>query len=254
MINLGAINAGRLLSEGFNLMPNSTEDRFRILTYHSIGDNVPLDNKGIYNLKENKFYDQMSFLKDSRNKISHLGDFNNLSITFDDGFLNNLSVALPILDKFGFPFTVFITPDFIENNCNNLYLNRSQLLELASYKNVTIGAHGFSHKHLGLLNRDSAIREISDSKKWLEDIISKEVIHFSYPFGSYSDETVSLLKKYLYQTACTVNFGSNFNGCCLFELNRTDIFSFDTLRDFKLKISGAWDWLEFRTKRHKIWK
>jgi peptidoglycan/xylan/chitin deacetylase (PgdA/CDA1 family) len=253
MINYGRINTGRLISEGFNLFSNSSKDKFRILTYHSIGDDVPKDYKGIYNLKKNKFYDQMSYLKDTDFEIGHLGDFNSISITFDDGFLNNLSVALPILENFNFPFTVFITPGFVENSYNNLYLNKSQLLELASYKNVTIGAHGFSHKPLGLLNTESALEEISDSKKWLEDLISKEVIHFSFPHGNYSDETLTLVKNCLFESACTVNFGSNANGCSLFELKRTDIFSFDTLRDFKLKINGAWDWLEIRTKRHKVW-
>ena len=225
---------------------------FRILTYHSIGDSVPLDKSGIYNLDKNKFYDQMKYLYDYKIPISPLSDYKNLSITFDDGFLNNLTTALPILDKFNFPFTIFVTPYFINNNLNNLYFNKGQLKELSKYKNVTIGAHGFTHRHLGNLNFHQAFDEISNSKKWIEDLISKEITLFSYPFGSYKNETIDILKDNSFLSACTVNFGTNYNAHEKFELNRTDIFSFDNIRDFKLKLNGSWDWIKFRTKRHKI--
>ena len=251
MNNKILLNSARIYSEIYNIFPKSKENKFRILTYHSIGNDVPLDKKGIYNLSKDKFIEQMKLLHCNNIMVSTLDDFCNLSITFDDGFLNNYTVALPILEKYKFPFTIFITPKFIKNNLNNLYLNKIQLRDLASNKLATIGAHGFTHNHLGLMNREESFNEICDSKKWLEDIIGKEIIHFSYPFGSYNDETISLLKENNYKTSCTVNFGINCNNQNKFELKRTDIFSFDTLRDFNLKINGGWDWLEFRTKRHK---
>ena len=37
-------------------------------------------------------------------------------ITFDDGFKNNLSVAAPILEKYGVPATFYVTSDFVSNN------------------------------------------------------------------------------------------------------------------------------------------
>ena len=241
------VNAGRVISEFSNIFPIK-KNNFRILTYHSIGDHVPLDKMGIYNLTKNKFYTQMKYLHDNNIKISPLSEFSNLSITFDDGFLNNYLTAFPILNNFNFPFTIFITPKFIDNY---LYLNRSQLKELSTFPNVTIGAHGFTHRHLGHLNYKETYEELINSKKWIENLIGKEVNHFSYPFGSYNNDTMTLLRENNYLSSCTVNFGTNYDKCNLYELKRTDIFSFDTLRDFKLKINGAWDWIEFRTKRHK---
>ena len=38
------------------------------------------------------------------------------AITFDDGFRNNLSLALPILVKYEVPATIYITTDFIDRN------------------------------------------------------------------------------------------------------------------------------------------
>ncbi len=38
------------------------------------------------------------------------------TITFDDGFENNYSIAAPILEEFNIPATFYITKNFIENN------------------------------------------------------------------------------------------------------------------------------------------
>ena len=45
---------------------------FRILTYHSIGDDVPEDVNGLYNLSEDKFYKQMKYLYDNNYNVCSL--------------------------------------------------------------------------------------------------------------------------------------------------------------------------------------
>lgn len=41
---------------------------------------------------------------------------NAFAVTFDDGFANNLTVALPVLREFGVPATIYLTSDFIDSN------------------------------------------------------------------------------------------------------------------------------------------
>ena len=88
----------------------------RILNYHSI-DN----NKDLYSVTRNSFYNHMLIIhKHYKDRVDFLTlrniKNNSLFITFDDGYENNLNVALPIMEEFQFPFTIYITTDFIKKN------------------------------------------------------------------------------------------------------------------------------------------
>jgi peptidoglycan/xylan/chitin deacetylase (PgdA/CDA1 family) len=40
----------------------------------------------------------------------------NVAVTLDDGYRNNLSLALPVFEQFGVPVTWFVSPKFVEND------------------------------------------------------------------------------------------------------------------------------------------
>lgn len=75
---------------------------------------------------------------------------------------------------------------------------------------VTIGAHTVSHTPLSTLPVQFQSEEIAESKKQLENWLSKEITVFSYPFGGlvdYTPESVRLCKK-----AGFVKSAANFPG------------------------------------------
>lgn len=47
-----------------------------------------------------------------------------VALTFDDGFANNYSVAFPVLQKYGFPFTVFLTTGLLDKPGAQLWTER----------------------------------------------------------------------------------------------------------------------------------
>ncbi len=58
---------------------------------------------------------------------------------------------------------------------------------MSDSSSVVIGAHTVSHPSLAYLNRSNQRFEIETSKKVLSDKIQKDLIHFSFPFGTHSD-------------------------------------------------------------------
>jgi peptidoglycan/xylan/chitin deacetylase (PgdA/CDA1 family) len=89
----------------------------RILTYHGIDRVGRRDLNGRF-VSETVFEAHLRYLSARANVIS-LDDFFaqkfdnqcfNVAITFDDGYRNNLELALPLLEKYGLPATFFITP------------------------------------------------------------------------------------------------------------------------------------------------
>ncbi|QNM86268.1 polysaccharide deacetylase family protein [Polaribacter pectinis] len=72
---------------------------------------------------------------------------------------------------------------FDEKEVNSsLYMAESEVLEL-SEKNM-IGNHTYSHKHLGVLNKDELNKEIVESKKYLEKVTKSVINTISYPYGT----------------------------------------------------------------------
>lgn len=65
-------------------------------------------------------------------------------------------------------------------------------------KSAVIGAHTHLHPSLGALTYDEQFKEISTSKKIIEEVTGEKVIHFSYPFGTHQDynsDTIKIVKR-----------------------------------------------------------
>lgn len=121
-----------LFRVGIRALPKTPPPVSRILLYHGIDE----AGSTAYNTKfisQENFERQIRYLKE-HGQIVSLRDFFEGSfdksrlataITFDDGFRNNLTRALPILEKYNAPATIFVTginslgegilwPDFID--------------------------------------------------------------------------------------------------------------------------------------------
>lgn len=121
-----------------------------------------------------------------------------LVITFDDGYKDNLTAALPVAEKYQIPITIFITTgifdsgspfswDDIYGNNVGTYLNKEEVATLARNPLITIGSHTVHHPRLRNLAREAQRSEIGGAKNTLESVTSKPVQFFAYPFGGHLD-------------------------------------------------------------------
>ncbi|MBU1007672.1 polysaccharide deacetylase family protein [Candidatus Dependentiae bacterium] len=224
-------------------------------------------------------------------------------ITFDDGYVDNLLYAKPLLEKYRIPATIFVSTHYVnkkkefwwdeleriillapalpeklslsinkkeytwlltnqkkhnqhlqkwdvlqkpKNDSHRLYLDLHTLLKPLSFEKkeiilqklaswarvqnkarhnyhvasheeliklsrspfIEIGSHTVTHSNLAAQTQEKQSYEITQSKKYLENIIKKPVNSFSYPFGTHNDigtKLPSMVKKTGYALA-TANY------------------------------------------------
>ncbi len=168
-----------------------------------------------------------------------------LAITFDDGYRDNLTIAAPILSEASIPFTVFVTPGFIESG-EAQYLNRSDVKTLADISGAGIGAHGFSHRKLTECDDRELASELNDSRAWIEDLIGRPVTTMSYPHGAVDRRVRNAAEEAGYAIAACSRFGIHGAGDDPFLVPRTDVWANDSAPRLRAKIAGYWDWMAWR--------
>ena len=220
----------------------------RLLMYHAIGSPVPEDVQGRYNLSPLVFERQMVRLADSGLPVvSVSGASKGVAITFDDGYRDNLTHALPVLERYSFPFTIFVASGFARSG-NPLYLSAAEIKALAAHPLVSIGAHGDSHRRLTQLSDAALAAELTGAKSWLENITGKAVTSLSYPHGAVDTRVRAAVAVAGFALACTSEFGANEAGRDSLALRRLDIWSTDDEAKFQAKLAGDWDWMRFFTR------
>lgn len=224
----------------------------RVLMYHAVGSPVDHDPLGIFSINPDLFQKHIRWLAGNHLKqvlsfVEGLKDISvpTVSITFDDGYADNLHVAAPLLVEYGLPFTIFVTSDFIQEK-RKYFMTPMELREISMLPGVTIGAHGSSHVPLASSDQNIAEAELLNSKKYLEDVTGKPVLTMSYPHGSVNQLVKQAARDFGYAFAASSYFGVNESGFDPFCLKRTEITGQDSLAIFEQKLKGYWDWYRLR--------
>ncbi|MDO8954516.1 MAG: polysaccharide deacetylase family protein [Gammaproteobacteria bacterium] len=221
-----------------------------LLMYHKVLNEERTSKHRVY-VTQKRFRDHMQSLKKRkftsltfkdylafRNGDKPLSEFPNkpVIISFDDGYVNNLDLALPILQEYGFKAVIFALGDFtVANNFwdiqngepEDLLMNAEQLKYIAN-AGMEIGAHSLSHRDLTKLTSEEAYHEILQSKLNLEQLVGTEVISFAYPYGYYSEAIKVLTKQAGFKMAVATDRGGLHIEQDLFEVFRVAIFPSDT--------------------------
>ena len=215
----------------------SSGPKVLVLNYHQIGNNfTPLC------VPTQLFDEQMAYLKDNgyitiTPEELYEGITGNLVlperpviITFDDGYVDNYTNALPVLKKYAMRATIFIVPGFTNNNPN--YLTWDQLKEMEK-NGFSVQSHTLNHRALEELPDDEIRAELLNSKLLLEKNLGHSVDFLAYPTGTYNLHIAGIAKDVGYKAAYTIKYGNVDKGSNIYALERVPIFQTEnTMKNF----------------------
>ncbi len=144
-------------------------------------------------------------------------------ITFDDGYYNNLTYVLPILDRLNMKAVVDVVGQYAETfsersdpNPNYAYLSWDEITELADSGRVEIGNHTYGmhteSARLGCMKkrgedldtyRALLLGDLGRLQTLLQSRAHVTCITFAYPFGDISPEAAGVLKELGFQCTLT---------------------------------------------------
>lgn len=215
-----------------------------ILCYHRFGR-----NNGRLTLSPEAFREQMQFLKDNDYRVIPLSDLvgflkgekalpkRSVVLTIDDGHQSIYKIAYPILKAFGYPATVFIYTDYL----NNGGLTWKQIDRMISSGLVSVQPHSKTHDNLAVrkLNESSEsyrkriAKEVSLPTDYLKQHQSGLINSFAYPFGDTNDVVVAAVRNNGLSLGLTVQPGGNPAFSSPYLLHRSMIFGDRSMREFK---------------------
>jgi len=141
-------------------------------------------------------------------------------VTFDDGYDDNYAYAFQILKKYNISGNFMIPTGLVENKG---YTTWSQLKEMAGNPLMHIYNHTWSHASLGGAGKDKIEYEIVTANKQLEDNLGKRVSIFTYPYGSYNQLVIDVLREHGFTAAFSTINGTMQCQSYIFALRRTNI-------------------------------
>ncbi|MGA7617476.1 MAG: polysaccharide deacetylase family protein [Thermoanaerobaculia bacterium] len=225
-----------------------------VLTYHIVQS--PNDTRMA--ITRESFRLQIEYLASSGYEViplSELMDYvagkidslppNPVVITVDDGYRSTYSEVFPVMKQFGFPFTIFIYPQFIGQG--HYALTWDEIREMSN-AGVDVESHTWSHAwlphrfHEEMSADDYSawlVHELRGSKKKIEDETGRIVRYLAYPYGTYDSTVVKALDDAGYDAGLTSNYGVVTKNADPFRINRVAVYSDTSFFAFRMHLGNV---------------
>ena len=232
----------------------------RILMYHMIAEPVAGARFNGLRVSPSMFEQQLRWLKDHGWRsftVSELIDHADhagekcFAITFDDGYADNATQALPLLQQYGCKATLYLVVDRHDRDWSRARkahhdddelkgiakLSDEQVQTLLASGCFELGAHTLTHPNLLELDDVALQQELLEAKRRLEQRFHVPVRSFAYPFGLYRPQQVAAVRAAGYDSAVTVREGidnpANWNPL---ELARVKVSGRDGMLAFRQRM------------------
>lgn len=224
------------------------EQRIAILTYHGVVDKV--ENKNGVDISTKYFKKQMKWLSDNHYQTITMDEFykwkkgklklplKTVMIVFDDGWRNNYTNALPILEKYNLKASIFVVWKYSENASKEKkpsYITNTDIEKIEKYNNIELLSHSYDlhiRKNAESKNYDLYDRDMKKVKS-----MNKNMKYYAYPFGVSNKQYIKALKDNNCKLAFTFgpyDFASKNDDD--YKIPRIGIFESTSFSKLKLKL------------------
>lgn len=238
--------------------PTVSWSESRILMYHMVREPVERGRFNKMRVSPDLFRRQVEWLARDGWTFCFLSELiaetapakeKRVALTFDDGFRDNLTNALPVLREFNAKATLFPVvnraPGFDWSTQKKAShaggelgrepkLSDEEIRAMLASGLIELGGHSVNHANLPAIPEEEAWREISGCKASLEETFGIEVKTFCYPFGLLGEREVALAQRAGFVGAVTTREG--VGGDDPFRLPRVKISGKEGMFAFRLRI------------------
>lgn len=242
------------------------QGRLTVITYHQVQD--PADDGS--SVSPSHFRSQMEYLRQNYEVVGLADAVHRLakrqmpqrlvSITFDDGYLDNSMTAAPIMHALGLPATFFVSTDMIgserpfphdveRRRPPQAHMTWDDLRELVAL-GFDIGSHTCSHADLGSIALEQATTELRGSRTRLESELGRPIQAFAFPYGrrrNMRPDTLALARRE-YNVCCSAYGGHNTTPIDPGNIRRIVISSGVSFLAFRALLEG-WPMLRLTNPR-----
>jgi peptidoglycan/xylan/chitin deacetylase (PgdA/CDA1 family) len=173
-------------------------------------------------------------------------------LTFDDGYCDFLTCAVPVLQRHGFKATMYLPTAFIGDGRRRFKgrdcLTWAEVAELHR-AGFEFGSHTVTHPRLVDLPWNEIREQLLESRQAIESHVNASITTFAYPYAfpqhqrKFTSGLRDVLRACGYHTAVTTKIGHVRAGDDLLSLRRLPVNSADDPALFRAKLQGFYNWM-----------
>jgi peptidoglycan/xylan/chitin deacetylase (PgdA/CDA1 family) len=212
-----------------------------VLMYHRVDASVPTDAVGRdLTVEPGAFAAQLAYLRAhaiatitaeelARDIARGKRPERSVVLTFDDGYDDAATTALPILRKYGARGTFYVSSGFVGTP---RHLSWKQLRELRA-AGMEVACHGTFHLDLSTLDRAGQLREAAGCmRRFAHYLGGAAPVTYAYPAGKYDTVTLAIMRSLGIVAAFTEAPGVVEDLARPYELPRRRVRHDDTIASF----------------------
>lgn len=248
----------------WKLLTRSFGQRLAVLLYHHVGVPTPWTKNFSLTVTTAKFRRQVRWLRRRGYAAitpaewlawcstgAHIPD-KAVMITFDDAYADIAKHALPVLEEYGLPGTIFVITrrTGASSTWEGMPVMTMNQVQHWAARGIEIGVHTRTHPDLAAVSADCATDEVRGSK---EDLLEAGLTPraFAYPYGSFDDQIRKLVYG-VFPLAFTCEEGLNDIRTDRLLLRRTMVQPGDNVLDIELRASLGWSPLNYVRSRLRL--